>query len=198
MPRIDDILDLLGSATVFSKIDLKWGFYNIELHEADKEKTAFSLKSGHYEWNVLPMGLKNSPATFQRIMTALLKPYIGVFLHVFIDDIIIFSKSPTEHLKHIEMVLDILSLNGFKISIAKSQFGLSEIDYLGFTVTGDGVRPKKEQIAAIKKMPCPKDLKELRSFTGMVNFFRWMIPKFADVIAPLEDLKKKGKTVEGD
>jgi len=91
----------LGNATVFSKIDLQWGFYNVEIEEKDKAKTAFSLKSGHYEWNVLSMGLKNSPATFQRIMTDVFRPVISEFVHVFIDDIFIYSPSPTQHYKHV-------------------------------------------------------------------------------------------------
>jgi transposase InsO family protein len=198
MPRIDEILDSLGGATIFSKIDLQWGFYNIEMREEDKKKTAFSLRSGHYEWNVLPMGLKNSPAIFQRVMTEVLRPYIGKFIHVFVDDILIYSDSPSAHARHVEIILKTLADNGFKVNVKKSEFGMEKLDYLGFTICGDKVLPKQQQVQAIREMPRPTNIKELRSFTGMCNVFRWMIEDYATVVAPLEDLKCKGKSVEGN
>ena len=198
MPRIDEILDSLGNAKIFSKMDIKWGFYNIELYEEDKAKTAYSLRSGHYEWNVLPMGLKNSPATFQRIMTNVLRPYIGKFVHVFVDDILIYSETPSQHFRHVELVVKALAENGFKISPQKSEFGMESLDYLGFQITSDKILPKTAQIDAILKMEQPKNISELRSFTGMCNVFRWQIKDFATLTAPLEDLKKKGMNVEKD
>ena len=198
MPRIDEILDSLGKACIFSKIDLQWGFYNVELDEKDKAKTAFSLRSGHYEWNVLPMGLRNSPATFQRVMTEVLRPYIGVFVHVFVDDILIYSESQTQHYKHLKIVIEALAQNGFKVNINKSEFGMESLDYLGFQITKDKIMPKTAQVDAILNMKQPTTIGELRSFTGMCNVFRWQIKHFAEKTAPLEDLKKKGMNVVDD
>ena len=198
MPRIDEILDDLGNAKVFSKIDLQWGFYNVELAEEDKHKTAFSLKSGHYEWNVLSMGLKNSPATFQRVMTDVFRPLIGKCVHVFIDDILIYSESPTKHYKDVEEVLKLISDNGFKVNLKKSEFGTDTLEYLGFTIFATGVSPKRSQVNAVLKMPRPTNMQQLRSFTGMCNVFRWMISRFADLTAPLDKLKRKGQVMERD
>jgi putative transposase len=198
MPRIDEILDSLGKAVIFSKIDLRWGFFNIELREEDKAKTAFSLRSGHYEWNVLPMGLKNSPAIFQRIMTEVLRPYIGKFVHVFVDDILIYSENPTQHYKHLELVVKAIAENGFKVAVDKSEFGMESLENLGFQITKDKILLLEAQVDAILKMEQPKNISELRSFTGMCNVLRWLIKDFATLTAPLEDLKKKGASVTKD
>ena len=147
---------------------------------------------------VLPMGLKNSPATFQRIMTDVFRPVIGEFVHVFIDDILIYSPSPTQHYKHVRRVLEIVENNGFKVNLKKSEFSCDTIDYLGFTVSAKGVHPKLSQVRAVLNMPRPEDIHQLRSFTGMCNVFRWMIPHFADLTAPLDALKHKGVDVKRD
>ena len=166
--------------------------------EEDKEKTAFTLRSGKYEWNVLPMGHTNSPAAFQRTMQHLFKDLLGTHVHVFIDDILIFTEDVKTHLEVLEKVFKILDESGMKLNVKKSNFFLKEIEYLGFIINDKKVKHTRNQVKAILDMFRPEDITALRSFTGMCNVFRWMIKDYATIIGPLEELKKKGKNVLKD
>ena len=139
LPRIDQILEELGGASFLTALDLLHGFYNLEIHPADRHKTAFSTPDGHYEFIRLPMGMKNSPSIFQRAMNMVLQEMIGKYCFIYVDDIVIYSKTADDHLKHLDLVFSKLAKNGLKIKASKAQIFQTRIHYLGFIVSNDGL-----------------------------------------------------------
>jgi transposase InsO family protein len=192
LPRIDQILEELGGAKYFTCFDLLNGFYNLEIAEADKAKTAFSTFDGHYEFNRLPMGLKNSPGVFQRLMNLVLSGFLGHFCMIYIDDIIIYSETAEQHLQHIEQILEKLDEAGLRIKLSKCQIFRTSIKYLGYRVSQDGLMVEPTKLIAIDKFPKPKDVKGIQSFLGMIGYFRSFIKNFAEIARPMYDLLKKG------
>lgn len=185
LPNMEDTLRKLGEGyNYFSKLDLKSGFYQIPIREADKEKTAFATPFGLYQFNVLPMGLKNSPPTFQKVMTDTLKS-CRLFSLVYLDDIIVFSKSFEEHLHHLEKVLAALQAKSLVLNPPKCVFAVAQIDYLGHTVSHTKITPMKEKIQAILDIKEPRSLAQANKFIGSLNWYRKFIPNFASVAAPL-------------
>ena len=152
LPRIDETIDSLHGAKIFSTLDLFSGFYQIELDESSKSKTAFVTPNGQYEFNRLPMGLCNSPATFQRCLNIVLRHLIGKCCLVYIDDIVLFSKSYEDHLEDLKQVFTLLRQAGLKIKLSKYEFVRQFIKYLGHVVSQHGVRPDPEKVAAISKI----------------------------------------------
>lgn len=191
IPRIDDLLDSLSGAKVFSSVDLRQAYHQIKLVDSDKPKTAFRTPFGHYEWVTLSMGLTNAPAIFQSVVNNIFRPYLGKFVVVYLDDICVFSKTSEEHMKHLRLVLD--KLKEYKLTVAwhKCHFFQQELLFLGHIITADGVRADPAKVEAVAKYPRPKDPHELRSFLGMANFFRRYISKFAVIAEPLTRLLKK-------
>lgn len=196
IPEITDILDKLGRATYFSTIDLVSGFHQIQLAEEDTEKTAFSVNGGKYEFTRMPFGLKNAPATFQRVMDCILRDLIGVCCFVYMDDIIIFSSSLQEHKKNLAQVLKRLKEARLKIQLDKCEFFKKETQFLGHTVSEDGVRPNSDKIEIIKKWPIPKTEKEVRQFLGTLGYYRRFIKDFAKIVKPLTALLRKDAEFE--
>lgn len=191
IPEITDILDKLGRARYFSTIDLVSGFHQIQLDEEDREKTAFSVNSGKYEFTRMPFGLKNAPATFQRVMDCILRDFIGVCCFVYMDDIIIFSTSMEQHKLHLDTILKRLKEAGLKIQLDKCEFFRKEAQFLGHTVTEDGVRPNEDKIKVIRSWPLPKNIKEIRQFLGTLGYYRRFIRDFAKLVKPLTKLLRK-------
>ena len=191
IPEITDILDKLGRAKYFSTIDLVSGFHQIQLAEEDKEKTAFSVNGGKYEFTRMPFGLKNAPATFQRVMDCILRDLVGICCFVYMDDIIIFSSSLQEHAKNLNQVLEKLKEAKLKIQLDKCEFFRKETQFLGHTVSEDGVRPNSDKIEAIRKWPVPKNEKEIRQFLGTLGYYRRFIKDFAKIVKPLTSLLRK-------
>jgi hypothetical protein len=196
LPRIDQILEELGGSKFFTCFDLLNRFYNLEIAEADKAKTAFSTFDGHYEFNRLPMGLKNSPGVFQRLMNLVLSGFMGHFSMIYIDDIIVYSKTAELHVEHIEKILDKLDEAGLRIKLSKCQIFRTSIKYLGYRVSQEGLMVEPAKLIAIDKYPRPKDVKGIQSFLGMIGYFRSFIVNFADVARPMYDLLKKGVKFE--
>jgi hypothetical protein len=184
MPDISVVLSNLIGNEYFSTLDLAMGFYQLELKEKDREKTAFSVNNGKYEFNRLPMGLKNSPSIFQRVMDDVLREYIGKICHVYIDDIIVFGKNLEDHIKNLSMVLNALSKANFKIQPDKSEFLRKEVSFLGFTITKEGIKPSEDKVLAIKEYPEPKNLRELRSFLGLSGYYRRFVRDYAKLARP--------------
>ncbi|GBG81798.1 hypothetical protein CBR_g33978 [Chara braunii] len=172
LPRIDDLLDRVQGAKYFSKIDLKSGYYQIEVHPDDQYKTAFRTRYGHYEFIVMPFGLTNAPATFQRCMNDLFRPWLDRFVVVYLDDILVFSKTLQEHQGHLRQVLEKLREANFKINAKKCDWAKTQVLYLGHVLDGDGVKPEDCKIAAIRDWPTPRTLTELRSFLGLAHYYR--------------------------
>jgi hypothetical protein len=189
LPKISDALREFGSATVFSAIDLKSGYWQIPMDKASKHLTAFATPDGAtYQYRVMPFGLKNAPATFQKLMTRALEGHLGKFAHVYLDDIIIFSRDHKEHLVHLRLILERLQEYGLRCATEKCRFGVTELPYLGHIVGGNHNRPQPKHLEQIRSAPTPTTRKQLQSFLGLANWVRDYVPRFA---APITDLLNK-------
>ncbi|XP_062839805.1 uncharacterized protein LOC103279995 [Anolis carolinensis] len=190
MPRLDDLLERIGNSKFISSIDLTKGFWQVPMAPQDQQKTAFRTQGGLHEFTVLPFGLKNSPATFQRLVDKVLSG-LGSFCVAYIDDIGIFSNSWEDHLKHLDLVLKRLKEAGLTIKASKCKLGNNTTKYLGHLVGGGCIRPDPTKVEAIHNWPIPKTKKQVRSFLGLAGYYRKFIPSFSDLAAPLSDLTKK-------
>lgn len=193
IPTIDELLDDLGSASWFFKIDLAQGFHQILMTPADVPKTAFRTHQGHYEYRVMPFGLCNAPSTFQATMNELLKPFLRRFALVFFDDILIFSTSLEDHLIHLERVFQTLHQGQFFLKFAKCAFAQRRIEYLGHIVSSQGVEPVPAKIQAMQEWPTPSSLKMLRGFLGLTGFYRKFIKDYSKIASPLTELLRKDR-----
>ena len=195
LPNIEDVLRKLGFGyKYFSKLDLKSGFYQIPIQEDDKLKTAFITPFGLYHFNVLPMGLRNSPPTFQKVMTDALKP-CRAFSLVYLDDIVVFSSSFDEHLIHLEKVFHALQLKRIVLNPPKCTLTTTQINYLGHIVSYDVVKPSTEKIQAILDIPEPKTLAQANKFLGALSWYRKFLPDFATIAAPLHTITNLPKSL---
>ena len=188
IPRVQDLFDQMAGATVFSKIDLRSGYDQVRIRPGDEWKTAFKIKDGLFEWNVMPFGLSNAPSTFQRLMNEVLRPFIGRFVVVYFDDILIYSRSRTDHLQHLRDVCAALLREKLYAHPKKCSFFTAEVSFLGFILSARGVAADPAKISAIKTWPPLKDVHDLRSFIGLATFYRRFVPNFSGVATPITDL----------
>jgi len=195
IPNIEDIFDKLGRAQYFSTIDLAKGFHQIEMDPQDIKKTAFSTPNGHYEFLRMPFGLKNAPATFQRMVNNVLKDYIGKICLVYLDDIIIFSTSIEEHIVYIKKIFEKLREANLKVQIAKCKFLAKETEFLGHIVTNEGIKTNPNKVAAIQKIPLPKTQKEIKSFLGMSGYYRKFIKDYSKIAHDIVKYLKKNSKI---
>ncbi|XP_063920701.1 uncharacterized protein LOC135135549 [Zophobas morio] len=191
LPQIDFILDQLGHSKYFTTLDLASGFNQILVHPKDIEKTAFSTPNGHFEYLRMPFGLKNAPATFSRLMNAVLSGLQGTQCFTYMDDVIIYASSLQEHQTKLKNVFDRLRLNNLKLQPDKCEFLHKEISYLGHVITENGVKPNPEKICAISDYPRPTNTKTIKQFLGLLGYYRKFIKNFAAIAKPLTSLLKK-------
>ena len=193
IPRIDELIDKLGQAKYFSTLDATSGFHQLAIDAADKCKTAFSWRNGHYEFNRMPFGLCNAPATFQRAMDKLFEKERDKFVLPYFDDIIVYSDTEESHLKHLETVFSKIKGANMVLNPKKCKLLQSEIEILGFIVGAGYVKPDPKKVLAIKNFAKPQTISQLRSFLGLINYSREFIPRFASLTEPLYT-KLKGET----
>ena len=191
LPLIQDIFDSLTGAKVFSTLDLKSGYWQIPVAEEDVKKTAFITHTGLYEFVRMPFGLANAPAEFQRTMQTVLGEMIGQFVMVYLDDIVVYSKSEQEHEEHLRRVFDALEQNGLKLKASKCTFSAPSVELLGYIMSAEGIKCNPDKTDAIANLQVPETVKEVRSFLGMAGYYRQCVPQFAKVAAPLVRLTKK-------
>jgi len=193
IPRLDDMLDQLSGAKVFSKLDLRSGYHQIRIKPGDEWKTAFKTKEGLYEWLVMPFGLSNAPSTFMHLMNQVLRPFLSNFVVVYFDDILIYSKNEEEHLEHVKMVLDVLKDNELYVNLKKCVFLQTRLVFLGFVISSEGIQVDDSKVEAIKGWSTPTNISEVRSFHGLATFYRRFIRNFSTIMAPITECLKKGK-----
>ena len=193
MPRIDELLDVLGRAKLFSSMDIASGYWNVPMAEESISKTAFTTKFGLFEWLVMPFGLTNAPAGFQKLMDSVLINVKWKICLVYLDDCVIFSEDFTTHLLRIREVLSRFREAGFKLKMSKCHWGRTSIPFLGHLITTQGILPNPAKISVVMNAKRPKDVSSLRSFTGLTSYFRRFVKGYSKVAAPLESLKQKDR-----
>ncbi|KAK1574153.1 hypothetical protein QYE76_019008, partial [Lolium multiflorum] len=191
IPRLDDMLDELSGATIFSKIDLRSGYHQIRMAIGDEWKTAFKTKLGLYEWLVMPFGLSNAPSTFMRLMNHILRPLIGKSVVVYFDDILIYSKNLEDHVQHVREVLCILRHEKLFANLPKCHFAQNKLVFLGFVVSANGIEVDSSKVEAIHNWPTPTNVGQVRSFHGLAGFYRRFVKDFSTIACPLNELTKK-------
>ncbi len=189
LPRVDDLLDQPGDARFFTTLDLASGYWQIRVAPGSQEKTAFVVPHGLYEFRVMPFGLSNAPAVFQRLR---LNPEDGqAFVSVYIDDILIYSRSLEEHITHLRLVLERIKDAGLKLKLSKCAFVRQEVEYLGHVLTPEGLKTNPKLVESVADFPTPRDLKELRQFLGLCSYYRRFINRFSTIEQPLHQLTRK-------
>ncbi|KAK1414363.1 hypothetical protein QVD17_16561 [Tagetes erecta] len=192
LPRIDDLFDQLQGAKFFSKIDLRSGYHQLKIREKDVPKSAFRTRYGHYEFLVMPFGLTNAPAVFMDLMNRVFHEFLDKFVIVFIDDILVYSKSREEHEEHLRKVLETLRQKKLYAKFSKCDFWLNQVAFLGHIVSTEGIKMDPAKIEAITKWPRPTSATEVRSFLGLAGYYRRFVEGFSVIALPLTQLLRKG------
>ena len=198
IPRIDDMMDQLQGATIFSSLDLYKGYHQCRLHDpavpdakySAPEISAFKTRWGLFEYTVLPFGLCNAPATFSHMMNDVLRPFLDKFVLCYLDDVLIFSRNEQEHDKHIKLVLSALEKHSLHLNMAKCSWGKTAIPFLGHIISATGVSVDPVKIVALKDWPTPSNLREIRAFMGFVNYYRRFVRNFSKLASPIIALTK--------
>ncbi|CAF1469586.1 unnamed protein product, partial [Didymodactylos carnosus] len=192
-PTTEELITQIGGSKYFTKLDLKFGYFQIPIHEQDKEKTAFITRDGLWEFNALPQGVMNGPPTFQRVMHNLIGNGRWNYVVVYLDDILIFSKDFNEHKQHVNEILSILNKANFQVNPDKCTIAVQEIEYLSHVINKDQIKPSPEKIRAITELAPLTTLSPANEFIGKLNSYRKFIPHFAEIAAPIHKVTNKTK-----
>jgi len=191
LPRIDDLYDRLRGACVFSKIDLRSGYHQLMIQNLDIPKTSFTTRYGLYEYTVMSFGLTNAPAYFMYMMNKVFVEYLNKFVVVFIDDILVFSKTEEEHAEHLRLVLQKLKEHKLYAKRSKCEFWLEEVSFLGHVVPNGGIAVDPSKVKDVLNWKTPTDVCEIRSFLGLVGYYRRFIEGFSKLAKPMTALLEK-------
>ncbi|UYV75877.1 K02A2.6-like, partial [Cordylochernes scorpioides] len=193
LPYIQDMFDRLHNAKYFTTLDIAWGYWHVEIHPDSVEKTAFITNDGHYEFLVMPFGLKNAPSTFQLIIQPIIGNLLWNGVCNYQDDILIYSSTFKDHIELMKKIFDKLKENNIKLKLKKCSFAKQEIRYLGHIIGHNKIKPDPEKTKAINEFPQPKSVKQVRQFLGLAGYYRKFIPKFSEIADPLTSLTRKNK-----
>ena len=191
MPLIGESLDQLSSATIYTKLDIRDAYYNLRIRAGDESKTAFRTQYGLYEYCVMPFGLTNAPALFQRWMNEFLSEYLNIFWVAYLDDILIFSQNLEDHRKQVRTILERVKETGMTLKASKCEFHTTEIEYLGYVISPQGLHMDEEKIRMIKEWKEPTSIKGIQSFLEFANFYRRFIQDYSWITTPLTCLTRK-------
>ena len=192
LPRIDDLFDQLRGASYFSKVDLRSGYHQLRIREEDVPKTVFLSRYGSYEFRVMPFGLTNAPALFMDLMNRVFREYLDQFVIVFIDDILIYSRTEEEHAEHLRMILQTLRDHQLYAKFGKCGFWLREVQFLGHVVSDRGIAVDPSKVSAVREWGQPTTPTEVRNFLGLAGYYRRFIKGFSKIAGPLTNLTRKG------
>jgi hypothetical protein len=191
MPLVEDVIDQLGKSVWFSALDLQSGFWQIRMALEDMKKTTLIIKTGLYDWTVMPFGLKNATSTFTRTMSEVFKDLGSTFLKVFVDDLNVHSETWGDHIRHLDAVLCKLREVNMKLNPSKCCFAAKSITFLGHVVSKEGIQPDLGKIEAVSHFPTPKNVTSVRSFLGLTGYYRKYIRGYSNLTGPLFELTRK-------
>jgi hypothetical protein len=191
LPKIDDLFDQLRGAKIFSRIDLRSGYHQVIIKE-HIHKTTFRTRYGYYEFVVVSFGLSNALVVFMCLMNGIFKNYFDRFVIVFLDDILVYSKSEEEHEHHLILVLQVLRKHQLYAKLSKCFFNQEQIHYLGHIISYQGIEVDQKMIESIRGWPTPKNVSKVKSFMGLEGYYKIFIARFSKIVHPITSMKKKG------
>jgi hypothetical protein len=198
LSRIEDLFDQMRGARVFSKIDLRSGYHQMKIRPSDIPKTAFSTRYGLYEFTVMSFGLTNAPTYFMNLMNKVFMEYLDRFVVVFIDDILIYSKSESDHEEHLRLVLQKLRDKKLYAKSSKCEFWINEVPFLGHIISKGGISVDPAKVKEIMAWSIPTTVMEIRSFLGLAGYYRRFIEGFSKIAKPMTSLLEKGREFKWD